>query len=227
MDERGELPIMPLHSVLFPGAPASLYVHEERYREMLARCLAGDGLFGVALLKSGQEVGGTGIPHDIGTLAKIVHVTKLPDDSSLVLARGRTRFRINNITRLSPVVEAAVEVLGDNAELLPSDEALVAEARQRLGELLGMIMRMLGEEEVEPPIPEDPTSLSYAVAVHVQAPLEVQQRLLEAGSVAARLEMGLPMLRREVSYYRVMRAAKEQQERLGLDEDEESVFSKN
>jgi Lon protease-like protein len=227
MSVRDDLSIMPLNSVLFPGAPASLYVHEQRYREMVARCMAGDGLFGVALLKSGKEVGGTGIPHDIGTLAKIVHVTKLPDDSSLVLARGGPRFRISNITQLSPVVEAKVEVLPEQAELLPADEATVAEARERMHELLTLILQNLGEEEAEPPVPEDPALLSYAIAVHVQAPLEVQQRLLEAGSVATRLEMVLPMLRREISYYRVIMAAKEQREQLGLDDEDESVFSRN
>lgn len=227
MSVRDDLPIMPLNSVLFPGAPASLYVHEQRYREMVARCMAGDGLFGVALLKSGKEVGGTGIPHDIGTLAKIVHVTKLPDDGSLVLARGGARFRISNITQLSPVVEAKVELLPEQAELIPGDEATVAEARERMHELLTLILQTLGEEETEPPVPEDPALLSYAIAVHVQAPLAVQQRLLEAGSVATRLEMALPMLRREISYYRVIRAAKEQREQLGLDDEDESVFSRN
>lgn len=226
MQLREDLPIMPLNSVLFPGAPASLYVQEERYRRMLADCLAEDGVFGVALLKSGKEVGGPGIPHDVGTLARITQVTKLPDDSSIVLAMGLQRFRISAIGQFSPVVAADVQVLPDDPEPMPGDAAMIAEARERMAELLSLILASLGQEDVEPPIPEDPVLLSYAVAVHVQASLEVQQRLLEASSAAARLEMALPMLRKEISQYRVIHAAREQREQLGLGDDE-GPFSRN
>lgn len=217
---------MPLNSVLFPGAPASLYIHEERYRRMLAERLAEDGVFGVALLKSGKEVGGPGIPHEVGTLARIAQVTKLPDDSSIVLAMGVQRFRIGSIAQFSPVVEADVQVLADDQEPMSAGAATLTEARERMGELLSLILKTMGQDEVEPPIPEDPAVLSYAVAVHLQAPLEVQQRLLEASSAAARLEMALPMLRKEINHYRVIQAAKEQQEESGA-EDEDSPFSRN
>ncbi len=223
MQWRDDLPIMPLNTVLFPGAPASLYIHEERYRRMLAECLAEDGVFGVALLRSGKEVGGPGIPHDVGTLARIAQVTRLPDEGSVVFATGIQRFRIRAIEQFSPVVEADVQVLSDDPKLAPEDEPIVAEAREWMAELLSLILESLGQKDVEPPIPEDPTLLSYAVAVHVQAPLAVQQQLLEASSAAARLQMALPMLRKEVSQYRVIHAAREQLE----ENDEEGPFSRN
>jgi len=153
---------MPLNSVLFPGAPASLYIHEERYRRMLAECLAEDGVFGVALLKSGKEVGGPGIPHEVGTLARIAQVTKLPDDSSIVLAMGVQRFRIGSIAQFSPVVEADVQVLADDQEPMSAGAATLTEARERMGELLSLILKTMGQDEVEPPIPEDPAVLSAA-----------------------------------------------------------------
>ncbi|MCH8222137.1 MAG: LON peptidase substrate-binding domain-containing protein [Chloroflexi bacterium] len=68
------LPIFPLNTVLFPGAPLPLRIFEPRYREMLKRCLDGDRRFGVALIKSGPEVGGPAEPHDVGTVARIERV---------------------------------------------------------------------------------------------------------------------------------------------------------
>jgi Lon protease-like protein len=34
-----KLPLFPLNTVLFPGAPLLLHIFEERYRQMIARCL--------------------------------------------------------------------------------------------------------------------------------------------------------------------------------------------
>ena len=63
------LPIFPLNTVLFPGAPLPLRIFEPRYREMLQACLEGDRRFGVALIKSGQEVGASSAHHDIDSVA--------------------------------------------------------------------------------------------------------------------------------------------------------------
>lgn len=222
-----DLPIMPVNSVLFPGAPTSLYIHEERYREMLDERLEEQGgLFGVSLLRAGQEVGGLGIPHDIGTVARIAAVTKLPDHSSLVMARGGPRFRIRRITGLRPVVVAEVEVLADSEELAPAELRIAAEARERLETLLSLVMDSLEADGLEVEVPEDPARLSWAVAAHVQASLQVQQQLLEASSVGARLEMALPLLRQEVSHYQVMAAARRRLDELGVPDDE-SPFSRN
>jgi len=54
----------------------------------------------------------------------------------------------------------------------------------------------------------------------------VQQELLESSSVAARLEVTLPMLREEVSHYRVMQAARQRLDELGLPDDD-APFSRN
>jgi len=183
------------------------------------------GVFGLALLRAGNEVRGVGVPHDVGTIAHIVAVTKLPDHSCLVLARGGQRFRIRRITSLRPVVMAEVEFLTDEA-LTPTDARLAAEARAQLKQLLDFVIQNLQAEGLEVELPEDPEIISWAVAAHVEASLELQQRLLESTSVAARLQLALPLLRREVSHYRVMAAARRRLEELGVPSDEKP-FSRN
>src|SRR5215213_11222813 len=51
-----KLPIFPLNMVLFPSAPIQLHIFEERYRQMIGRCLEQNTSFGVALIHSGSEV---------------------------------------------------------------------------------------------------------------------------------------------------------------------------
>ena len=55
-----DLPLFPLNVVLYPGMSLPLRVFEERYKQMMNRCLEGDMTFGVVLIKSGKEVGGRG-----------------------------------------------------------------------------------------------------------------------------------------------------------------------
>ena len=74
--EPRRLPLFPLHTVLFPGATIPLQVFEERYKRMMKVCLESDGRFGVVLIKDGMEVGGSAIPHDIGTIARVLTVNQ-------------------------------------------------------------------------------------------------------------------------------------------------------
>ena len=52
-----DLPLFPLHAVLCPGVVLPLHIFEQRYREMVAHCLANDAPFGVVLIREGREVG--------------------------------------------------------------------------------------------------------------------------------------------------------------------------
>ena len=57
-EQVAPLPMFPLGTVLFPHAPLPLHIFEPRYQKMIQDCLQGDKLFGVCLIRSGQEVGG-------------------------------------------------------------------------------------------------------------------------------------------------------------------------
>lgn len=66
-----EIPIFPLHTVLYPGGPLSLRVFEPRYTDMISQCLKGDHGFGVCLIREGDETGVAASSHEIGTIAQI------------------------------------------------------------------------------------------------------------------------------------------------------------
>ncbi len=67
-----QLPLFPLHSVLFPGVALPLHIFEERYRRMVARCVERGEPFGVVMIRNGREVGGGDVTlADVGTTAII------------------------------------------------------------------------------------------------------------------------------------------------------------
>lgn len=126
-----ELPLFPLHSVLFPGVALPLHIFEERYRQMVAHCIERGEPFGVVLIRDGREVGGGQLSlADVGTTAIIRKAGRYPDGKLDILTIGARRFRIGEIDAdRQPYLVGDVEILSE-----PIGER--AEAR-RLGARIG------------------------------------------------------------------------------------------
>ena len=199
-----ELPLFPLHVVLFPGRPLPLHLFEPRYRRMLGDCLDGDHRFGVVAIRSGREVGAPADVHDVGTIAKIEAVTELPDGRFDITTRGTERFRVRRVVPPcsdgtgTPYLRGEVDVLPEP----PADDAEAPRASQ-LRNLLAPYLLCLGApEELIARLPERPAQLAYLAAAAVQVEIPEQQRLLEMGSTVERLDATLALLRRETGLIR-------------------------
>src|SRR5262245_9298620 len=77
-----ELPLCPLATWLYPGAPIPLHVFEERYRMMFSRILDAEGAerrFGViAIVEGGDAATGSSL-RAIGCVAEVRQVRPYPD----------------------------------------------------------------------------------------------------------------------------------------------------
>jgi Lon protease-like protein len=104
------VPIFPLNLVLFPGQTLPLHIFEERYKQMLARCLRERIPFGIVLMKENGRFSGRGTPHSIGTFAQISQVEEMPEGRCTVpaphrgncfhiICRGDGRFRVTSLDR--------------------------------------------------------------------------------------------------------------------------------
>jgi Lon protease-like protein len=188
-----ELPLFPLHLVLFPGRPLPLHLFEPRYRRMLDDCLAGERRFGVVAIRAGHEVGAPAETFSVGTVAEIEQVEVLEGGRFDVLARGLRRFRILRHLEGSPYQRAEVELL-DDEPVEPSDQRRCHQLRQ----LLVPYLSQLGApQELLAHLPGSPDQLAYLAAAAMQVDLPEQQRLLELDSTGSRIGATLEMLRRE------------------------------
>lgn len=193
-----ELPLFPLHLVLFPGRPLPLHLFEPRYRQLLADCLDADRRFGVVAIKAGREAGGCAEIFDVGTVAEIESVTPLPDGRSDIITRGVQRFRVRKVLEGRPYLHAEVELLDD-------DETGILDRRRAatLRALLVPYLACLGApDELLERLPSEPNELAYLAAAALQTEVPEQQRLLELDSTGTRLATILRMLRREASLLR-------------------------
>ena len=99
MEEVSTIPLFPLGTVLFPGGVLPLQIFETRYVDMVRRSMREGSPFGVVLILEGSDARQQ--PDEaqpaiasIGTLARIVDFTELPNGLLGITARGEGRFRI-------------------------------------------------------------------------------------------------------------------------------------
>jgi uncharacterized protein len=193
-----ELPLFPLHVVLFPGRPLPLHLFEPRYRQLLTDCLAEDGRFGVVAIRAGQEVGAAPEIFDVGTVAEIEHVDALDDGRFDILSRGVERFRVHDLVDGAPYLRARVELLPDGAV----DPATENRARHLREVLVPYLVSLGAPEELLDRLPERADQLAYLAAAAMQVEVPEQQRLLELDTTAGRVAATLEMLRRETGIMR-------------------------
>lgn len=89
-----ELPLFPLHTVLFPQGVLPLRIFEPRYVDMIGHCMREGDSFGVVLIHSGAEVGDVAETAAVGTSARIIDFNNLPDGLLGITCRGERKFRV-------------------------------------------------------------------------------------------------------------------------------------
>lgn len=199
-----ELPLFPLHAVLFPQGVLPLHVFEPRYRELMQRCLDEEIEFGVTLIRSGTEVGGPADPHRHGTTARIREARRLPDGRLLIEAGGVSRFRLVDVDASSrPYLQGRVEILpepvGDPLEV----KRLAVRAQRLFLRFSRLLREAIGGEEVGAVrLPDDPRELSYAIATALHTGNREKQQLLEMPSAQDRLAWEIGLLHRQVEALR-------------------------
>ena len=176
------LPLFPLHAVLFPEGRLPLRIFETRYMDMTKACLRDNSPFGVCAIREGAEVGAPATPHDVGTLARIGD-WEMPQLGLLqVIARGERRFRILE-RRVEPsgLQRARVELLAAERDApVPATCLLCARLLERV-------------IEQQPGVLAAPHRLDSSIWVAARLaellplPLHAKQELLELSDPVARL----------------------------------------
>lgn len=193
-----DIPLFPLHVVLFPDMPLPLHIFEPRYREMILRCREENAPFGVTLIQSGADIGAEAVPRQVGTLARIAQYEELPDGRMNILVFGEGRFRIMRTMHDKPYLSAAITLIseeeaGDGQFQDAFDEVAVL-FRTYLESLFAMTGRTLSTLQ----LPQDPEFLSYAIASVLQVPPPEKQTLLEMTDTGRRLRREIEILTTEI-----------------------------
>ena len=184
--EIRDLPLFPLHTVLFPGSTIPLNIFEDRYKTMINDCRATDDMFGVVLIKEGEEVGGPSIPHEVGTVAKITNMREISGGRIYLSALGTERFKIREILQDTPYLNATVEVGElDDDPYIPEIE--LESTKEAASTHVKHLLSISGGWVDSTRTPSHPVELSYFLAQLLQIDMAKKQDILGNNSCRERL----------------------------------------
>lgn len=178
------VPLFPLNTVLFPGGPLPLRIFETRYIDMVRDCVKNDSLFGVLLIREGDEAGGA-TTHTVGTLARITDWYQGSDGLLGVTAIGEKRFRLLRSERLASGLNVGeVEVLPDEPSLpLPAEYKGMSEILSSVLDDLGRLYESLDRRL------DDATWVTSRFVEILPIDLEQKQLCLEQSDPLDRLKI--------------------------------------
>jgi ATP-dependent Lon protease len=105
------LSILPLrNTVLFPGVVIPITVGRDKSINLIKDAYKGDKTIGVVTQKNdGIEDPQPEDLHNVGTVAQIIKMLRMPDGNTTVIIQGKKRFRIKEFTQNEPYYKAKTQ----------------------------------------------------------------------------------------------------------------------
>jgi len=204
--ETRSYPVLPLRDiVVFPHMIVPLFVGREKSIKALEEVMKSDTFILLATQKNASDDDpATGAIYQIGTLASVLQLLKLPDGTVKVLVEGAERAKILQYNeQRTDFYEASAVVLADDAGDRVEAEAL---ARSVVTEFEGYVKL---NKKVSPEVVgvvqqiEDYGKLGDTVASHLAVKIPDKQAVLETTAVPERLEKVLGLMESEISVLQV------------------------
>ncbi len=198
-----ELALLPLrNTVLFPGVVLPITVGRDKSIKAVNDAYKTDKVVGVVAQKdSNVEDPGITDLEDIGTVARIIKLIKMPDGGTTVIIQGRKRFKIDTIHTDDPYFKASIELLED--EVAPKDEdfdAYVSNIKDLATEIIHLSPNIPSEAGIILKNIENPSFLIHFISSNLNTDLVEKQKLLELNHIQARADLLMQLLQRELQF---------------------------
>jgi ATP-dependent Lon protease len=184
-------PVLSLRDVVvYPYMVIPLFVGRERSIIALDQAMNVDKRIILVTQRSPDvDVPETEDLYEVGTLATVLQLLKLPDGTTKVLVEGGDRVRIKSYSEKEEFFEAHWELLPDSDDASETEQEVMMRSLVSLFEQYVKLNRKIPPELLTTLAGiDDPSRLADTVAAHLSIALDEKQELLEMGSAAARME---------------------------------------
>src|SRR5246500_6022843 len=203
--ETRTYPVLPLRdTVVFPHVIAPLFVGRKKSILALEEVMRSDTFILLAAQKNvSDDDPATEAIYEVGTLASVLQLLKLPDGTVKLLVEGAQRAKVAKYTDRSEYYEAEAVALGDTmgerveakafARLVTNEFESYVKLNKRVPpEAVGIVQQI-----------EDYAKLADTVASHLAVKIPDKQLILETPTVTERLEKVLGLMESEISVLQV------------------------
>jgi ATP-dependent Lon protease len=203
--ETRAFPVLPLRDiVVFPQMIVALFVGRKKSIRALDEVMRSETFIMLATQKNASDDDpATQAIYEVGTLANVLQLLKLPNGTVKVLVEGAQRARVLKYTDCSEYYEAEAVALHDTmgerieAEALARSVTTEFESYVKLNknlapEVVGVVQQI-----------EDYGKLADTIASHVAGKIPDRQAILEITTVTGRLEKVFVLMENEISVLQV------------------------
>ena len=201
----GVYAVLPLRDiVVFPHMIVPLFVGREKSIRALEDVMGADKQILLATqMNAADDDPAADAIYDVGTLANVLQLLKLPDGTVKVLVEGTVRARITKFTGRDEFHEAAAEALLEPTEEEVEIEALARSVVSDFENYVKLNKKISPEVVGAASQIEDYSKLADTVASHLAIKITEKQEMLATLSVKDRLEKAMGFMEAEISVLQV------------------------
>jgi len=195
------LPILPLrNTVLFPGVVIPITVGRDKSIHLIKDYNKGDKTIGVVAQRSDSVEEPTELDlYNVGTVAQIIKMLRMPDGNTTIIIQGKRRFKIDEFIQTEPYHKAKVS---------PFDEVKPPKTDKEFSAIISNLKETSVQiVKISPNIPSDasfainnidsPTFLVNFISSNMNAKTEDKQKMLEVANLKDRSLLVLENLNKE------------------------------
>ncbi|HEX8740154.1 MAG TPA: endopeptidase La [Casimicrobiaceae bacterium] len=204
-DNLNALPLLPLRDVVvFPHMVIPLFVGRPKSIKALDVAMdAGKHILLVAQKQAAKDDPAADDLYEIGSIATVLQMLKLPDGTVKVLVEGTQRARIAEVDERGEFMAARVDAIPGEPGTAHEVEAMRRALLTHFDQYVKLNKKIPPEILTSMSAIDDGGRLADAIAAHLPLKLEQKQQILEMSDVGKRLEHLLGLLEGEVDILQV------------------------
>ncbi len=196
---KREIPLLPLRGLLvYPSMVLHLDVGREKSIKALERAMVDDNKILLATQEEVQvEDPGAAQIFQVGTVARVKQMLKLPNGTIRVLVEGLQRAKIEEFTREDDYFQVIITYLEENPGKENEVEALMRSVLNHFEQYIKLSKKISPETFSSVSDIEEPGRLADVIASHLPLKMQDKQQILETVDIQERLEILLKILNNE------------------------------
>jgi ATP-dependent Lon protease len=205
MSDIKTLPVLPLRDiVVFPHMVVPLFVGRDKSVRALEEVMNGDKqILLVTQKNSADDDPAPADIFDVGVLATVLQLLKLPDGTVKVLVEGKSRAAVLKFTDQEAFYEAQMSLIDEDGGASHEAEALSRAVVEQFENYVKLNKKVPPEALASIPQIEEAGKLADSIAAHLSVKIGDKQALLEIFDVGKRLEKVFALMEGEISVLQV------------------------
>jgi ATP-dependent Lon protease len=198
-------PALPLRDiVVFPHMVVPLFVGRDKSVAALEEAMNGDkDIFLVAQLDPSEDDPGRDDVYEMGVIAQVMQLLKLPDGTVRVLVEGRGRATLTDLQESDAGLRASVSPIEDATSKGPETAALMRSVIEQFEQYAKLNKKLSPETAMQLAEIDEPGQLADTVAANLALKVSDKQTLLIEADPGKRLEMAFAFMEGELGVLQV------------------------